>query len=150
MVTELGVDSHWLTDEWLAETFATFDTDGDVTTITQTEFHTFATQLDTWLVSLGTCLPNEKAPDAPADRDARSLRRTSSAEIGEIRAPRPVPYVATPHSGRGSPRGMRGGGNGRGEAAPAEGGGAGVAEAGVAVVAVGGGAGGGCSACALM
>ena len=49
----MGLSTDWVTEEWVCTTMAKADKDGDVTTLTHAEYHTFVEHIMTWLPMLG-------------------------------------------------------------------------------------------------
>jgi len=69
LLAECSLDTAWVTQEWLAQQFKLYDSDGDAQTLTEDEFRRFSETLSSWIAHLGTCYPPAAEAGATADDD---------------------------------------------------------------------------------
>lgn len=91
----VGLDTEWLTRDWIKAQFCSLDTDGDAETLTQDEYRKFVDTVMNWLTALGGAVPGDVVR-AEADNNSTSGNQFESGVSHRVPPPDTTPRPDEP------------------------------------------------------
>lgn len=93
----VGLDTEWVTKDWIKTQFSSIDMDGDANTLTQDEYRSFVDTVMNWLTALGGALPGDNE-GAEADGNDTAGQELGSGISNRVPAPDTTPTTPRPNS----------------------------------------------------